>query len=148
MAPNRTRFAIAARVVVLIVAVGAASACGAGSPVPAATGGGPAGLVPPPPSTPRQSLGASSPPVIWLGGTIQLVGRGQVRLLEDDGSVVGLTRLAEGATRFFRVQGDAWSRIPNGERVVAGQRACIETLMDGTNLVAIRVFLGAGCGPI
>jgi hypothetical protein len=112
---------------------------------PAAQPGG--ALIPPPPATPRQSLGTDSPPVVWLGGTIERVVDADVRLQEDDGSVVALQRLGAGATRFFRVSGGAWAELATQSHVAAGQRACVETLMDGTNLVAIRVFLGSGCGP-
>ena len=125
----------------LLTACGGLRSGGGGTP----TGGG---GVPPPPRTPHQSLGPNSPPVIWLGGTLQLVDATRVRLEEDDGSVVTLTRLAEGATKFYRVQGGAWHALPRNGRIDAGQRACVETLMDGTNLAAIRVFLGSGCGPI
>ena len=117
--------------------------CGTSSPA-AAPG---SALLPPPPPTPRQSLGTDSPPVVWLGGTIDRVGDAEVRLHEDDGSVVHLQRLGAGATRFFRVSGGAWAELATQSHVAGGQRACVETLMDGTDLVAIRVFLGSGCGP-
>ena len=104
--------------------------------------------MPPPPATPRQDLGADSPPVVWLGGAIDRVDDQQVRLAEDDGSVVSLQRLAQGATRFYRVKDGSWAELAEQAHFDQGIAACVETLMDGTNLVAIRVFLGAGCGPI
>ncbi len=106
------------------------------------------GRVPPPPRTPARSLGPDSPPVIWLGGTIRSVDAGRIRVREDDGSEASLQRLAGSATSFFRVEGGAWQRLDPSTGPAPEGRACIETLMDGTNLVAIRVFLGAGCGPI
>jgi hypothetical protein len=107
-----------------------------------------AARVPLPPPTPRQTLGASEPPVIWLGGILRDVTVDHLLLQEDSGSVATLQRLAEGATGFYRVAGSSWAKLAPSAQIPAGQRACIETLMDGTNLLAIRVFLGAGCGPI
>jgi hypothetical protein len=104
--------------------------------------------LPPPPPTPRQSLGANEPPVIWVGGTMKDVTPDHVRMQEGSGSVVTLQRLAQGATRFFHLSGGSWTELDPGAFVSAGQPACVETLMDRTNLLAIRVFLGSGCGPI
>jgi len=106
-----------------------------------------ASRVPPPPPTPRQSLGASEPPVIWLGGTLDDVTSERVVMLEDSGSKVSLNRLAGAATSFYRVSGGAWTLLATQAPVAGGQRACIEALLDGTVLFALRVFLGAGCGP-
>ena len=122
-----------------ILAAGLASCRG-----PHAAGSG----LPPPPPTPHQSLGSTEPPVVWIGGTVQDVTPDTVRMHEGSGSLVTLRRLAEGATTFFRLSGDAWEELDPGAFVAAGEPACVETLMDSTNLLAIRVFLGAGCGPI
>ena len=86
--------------------------------------------------------------MVWLGGRIGSVDANRITLREDDGSVVSLQRLAKGATGFFRVSGDHWTRLSQSSPVSPDQAACIETLMDRTNLVAIRVFLDSGCGPI
>lgn len=106
-----------------------------------------ASRVPPPPPTPHQSLGADQPPVIWIGGTIDDVTADALLVREDSGSEVSLERLARGATKFFRVSKGAWERLAPEVPIAAGQRACAETLMDGRTFLAIRVFLGAGCGP-
>jgi hypothetical protein len=147
--------ALAAALATSAILVTAACAQNAPStPTEPATGTGPLATgvagraVPLPPPTPAQSLGASTPPVVWLGGTVQEVTADQMRLVQGDGAIVALQRLAEGATGFYRVVGDAWQKLGAQTDVGAGQAACIETLMDGTNLVAIRVFLGAACGPI
>jgi hypothetical protein len=110
--------------------------------------GSPQGPVPPPPSTPNQDLGPGSPPVVWLGGTLESVGTDRIVLRQSDGSNASLQRLAESATKFLRISGGRWESYvpPTGD--AGGQRACVETLMDGTNLVAIRVFVDVGCGPI
>ena len=55
-------------------------------------------------------------------------------------------RLGQDATAFFRATGDAWDRV-EGSAVGKGEQACVETLLDGANLLALRVFLGADCGP-
>jgi hypothetical protein len=70
-----------------------------------------------------------------------------IELREPFGSVVSLQRLGREATGFFRVTSGAWERLPAGAAVAAGTQACVETLMDGPTLLALRVFLGAGCGP-
>jgi len=103
--------------------------------------------VPPPPSTPRQRLGPSEPPVIWLGGVLATVRADHLELREGSGSLVRLQRLAGQATSFYRVAGSSWQRQADEAPVPAGIDACVETLLDGTTFVALRVFLGAGCGP-
>ena len=138
------RCAVAVSLVALVALIAPA---GCGTAPNAAASSGTVVVVPPPPATPQQSLGADSPPVVWLGGTIDRVDDTDVRLREDDGSLVTLRRLGAGATRFFRVSGGAWAELAGQAQVDGGQRTCVETLMDGTNLVAIRVFLGSGCGP-
>ncbi len=130
-----------ARVLCLVVPLlVAATACHA-SPSPTGSGG-----VPPPPTTPNQSLGPSTPPVSWLSGTLTDATRDSFRLEQGDGVLVTVERL--GSTKLFRVSGDAWTQLAGEAPVRAGEDACIETLLDGSNLVALRVFLGAGCGPI
>ncbi len=111
-------------------------------------GGSPQGPVPPPPPTPSQNLGSGSPPVVWLGGTLESIGNDRIVLRQGDGSQASLQRLADSATKFLRVSGDAWKAFVPPTGGADGRRACVETLMDGTNLVAIRVFVDVGCGPI
>ena len=66
---------------------------------------------------------------------------------EAFGSVVKLQRLGQGATTFFEVSGGRWAEVPDGATIEAGQLACVETLLNGPTLLALRVFLGASCGP-
>jgi hypothetical protein len=122
------------------VAATALSAC-------SGDGATPASALPPVPSFPPQSAGADQPPVVWIGGTLTEVNANVIELREAFGSVVSLQRLGSGATGFFRVAGGAWERLPAGQAVATGTEACVETLMDGATLLALRVFLGAGCGP-
>ena len=113
------------------------------------TGGGSSqGPVPPPPPTANQNLGSDSPPVVWLGGTLDSIGPDRIVLRQSDGSEASLQRLAGAATKFLRVSGGEWKSYGPTAGDAEGQRACVETLMDGTNLVAIRVFVDVGCGPI
>ncbi len=102
---------------------------------------------PPVPSLAAQSLGPSQPPLIWLGGTLTAVTADHLEITEAFGSVVRLARLGDGATAFFQVQAGAWHRLDATTPIGTGAAVCAETLMDGTNLLALRVFLGAECGP-
>jgi hypothetical protein len=85
--------------------------------------------------------------VIWLGGTLTEVSEAQVVLRQPAGSVVTLRRLAGDATSFFRLSGSEWRRVSADAAVPAEGAACVETLLDRETLLALRVFLGAGCGP-
>jgi hypothetical protein len=103
--------------------------------------------LPPVPSLPGQSADADQPPVVWIGGTLTEVTATTIELRESFGAVVSLDRLGREATGFFRVTAGTWERLPAGATVATGMEACVETLMDGRTLLALRVFLGAGCGP-
>jgi hypothetical protein len=99
------------------------------------------------PPTPRQSLGPNQPPVIWVGGELTDVGEDHLEILEASGSVVQIRRLGSGATSFFEIVEGRWARLPEGAAPARGEEACVETLLDGTNMLALRVFVGARCGP-
>jgi hypothetical protein len=101
-----------------------------------------AGPLPPIPS----ESGGGQAPVIWVGGTLTDVTDRQLVLKEALGPRVTLKRLGQDATAFFHTAGDTWERV-DGSGVGAGDQACVETLLDGENLLALRVFLGADCGP-
>jgi hypothetical protein len=105
-----------------------------------------AGL-PPVPSLPAQSAEPGQPPVIWVGGTITDLRADRITLREESGSELTLRRLGRDATAFFRVSRGSWRRVASGDGIDSGEPACVETLMDRTNLLALRVFLGARCGP-
>jgi hypothetical protein len=71
-----------------------------------------------------------------------------VSVTESLGPVLRLHRLARGATGFFEVTGDHWSRLADDAIIPTGGSVCVETLMaTGGTLLALRVFLGATCGP-
>lgn len=124
------------------------SGCG-GSPRPENPGGAETASprLPLPPPTAGQSLGPDQPPVIWLAGTVLAVTTDRLELREGSGSIVTLLRLGQGATAFFRVSENRWVRLPPQEGIERGELACVEALLDGSSLLALRVFLGAGCGP-
>lgn len=120
-----------------------AAACRSSAP-PAPVGPSP---LPPIPPLPTQSLGPSQPPLIWVGGTLTSVTADRLEITEPLGSVVRLARLGDGATAFFVVQAAAWHRLAATTPIDTGASVCAQTLMDGANLLALRVFLGAQCGP-
>jgi hypothetical protein len=145
---SRCGFARAATAAVLIVLMGCSkppsshdrrSPASTRSPSNVGTNQGP---LPPIPS----ESGSGEAPVIWVGGTVTDVTDRQLVLKEALGPRVVLKRLGQDATAFFRAAGDAWERV-GGSGVGNGDQACVETLLDGTNLLALRVFLGADCGP-
>ena len=83
-----------------------------------------------------------------MGGTILEVTADRLELREGSGQVVTLQRLRHGATAFFRPSGGRWIRVAPETALEPGDVACVEILMDGESLLALRVFLGAGCGPV
>jgi hypothetical protein len=101
------------------------------------------------PAVSGDSPAPGSPPLVWLDGTLSEVGPGSLALRDGPGTVVDLERAAAGATRFFRLDGDAWAPLSeeDADATAAGQEACVEALLDDRTLLALRVFLGAGCGP-
>lgn len=104
--------------------------------------------MPPVPSAPGQSLGPNQPPIVWVGGELIELKNDRLELREAIGSALTLRRLGGGATSFFRVAAGTWERLDHDPEVETGTKACVETLMDGRNLLALRVFLGADCGPV
>jgi hypothetical protein len=58
-------------------------------------------------------------------------------------------RLAEGTTKFFVLHQGKFESMPesDAELVRKGTPLCVESLLDGRRLVALRVFFGAACGP-
>jgi hypothetical protein len=75
------------------------------------------------------------------------IGDERLVVQEAFGSRVTLRRLGEGATAFFEISGAEWARVQDPGGVDPGQAACVEALLDGETLLALRVFLGADCGP-
>jgi len=99
------------------------------------------------PSSSGRNLGPNQPPIVWIGGRLTESRADRLELKESFGSVVTLRLLGGNASAFFRVSGGAWQAADPRAVVTAGAKACVETLMNGRTLLALRVFLGADCGP-
>jgi hypothetical protein len=82
-----------------------------------------------------------------VAGELTEVTADRLELKEAFGSEVTLRRLGGNATSFFHVRQGTWRRADPRTAAKAGTEACVETLMDGQTLLALRVFLGAECGP-
>jgi hypothetical protein len=89
------------------------------------------------------------PPIVWVGGLLQEIAEGRLTVLGSSEVPAVLQRLAGGATRFLVADGDAWRELEDDETgsIGVGREVCAEVLLDGSNLVALRVFLDADCGP-
>lgn len=105
------------------------------------------GRLPPIPTVSSNGSTPSEPPLVWVGGTLSAVRADRLLITDSLGSSIRLLRLGGGATAFFRVAGARWQRLTDRAPIATGGLACVETLMDGSNLLALRVFLGADCGP-
>ena len=90
------------------------------------------------------------PPVVWLEGVIEEVEPSQMSLREGEGPAVTIRRFGEGATDFLRLGDGRWRQLADSEveGLPPNQPACVETLLDGRALFALRVFLGARCAPV
>jgi hypothetical protein len=84
---------------------------------------------------------------VWVGGELTALKADRLELKEAFGSAVTLRRLGGNATSFLHVQGGMWQPADPRADATAGTKVCVETLMDGQTLLALRVFLGADCGP-
>jgi hypothetical protein len=84
---------------------------------------------------------------VWVGGDLTALKADRLELKEAFGSVVTLRRLGGNATSFLHVQEGTWQPADPRRDAPAGTKVCVETLMDGQTLLALRVFLGADCGP-
>lgn len=89
------------------------------------------------------------PPIVWVGGLLQEIAETRLTVLGSSEVPAVLQRLAGNATVFLVSDGDAWRELGEDEAsaIEVGREVCAEVLLDGSNLVALRVFLDAGCGP-
>jgi hypothetical protein len=134
---RQTRAVAGAIAVVLL-----AAACTKNTPAAAPSRG-----VPPAPPEATTSIAPGEPARIWIAGTLTDVTAARIDVREASGQDVTMQRLAAGTTSFYRISNGAWARLAPQAQVSAGQAACAEALLAGTNLLALRVFLGTGCGP-
>ncbi len=98
----------------------------------------------------ERSPAPGQPPIAWLGGRLQEIAPEHITLLDASDNTVRMQRLTGGATRFLRSDdGGTWRELSEDEAaaVEVGGEVCAEALLDGSNFVALRVFLDASCGP-
>ncbi|MGH2723861.1 MAG: hypothetical protein ACRDI0_06280 [Actinomycetota bacterium] len=132
--------------VLLLLSLGAAGAVAVERYVLEGAGDGPPGL---PALEDRAPRGPDDPPVVWLDGDLREVSTDRVTIRKGRGPQIRLQRLSEGATSFLRHTGGEWRSLTGDEIAAlgAGERACVETLLDGRVFLALRVFIGVDCGP-
>ena len=126
----------------MCVAVALAACTG---PAPRDHGGSPGAR----PSSEAPRVVPGRAPVVWITGRLRAIGQETVTVVEAAGARVVMRRLAEGATRFLGRSGSSWA--PLGQDSVSalpgGTPVCAQTLRDRGIYLAIRVFVGAECGP-
>jgi hypothetical protein len=103
----------------------------------------------PRPSTGVASIVPGQPPVVWVSGQSADVSGSRLTVIARGGSKTLVRRLARGATRFFVLHHGRFERMPEDDALLieAGTPMCVESLLDGRSLLALRVFVGAACGP-
>jgi len=87
--------------------------------------------------------------VVWVSGQSEHVSESRLTVVGAGGSRVVIHRLAEGATRFFVRKHGRYERLDETDAglIEVGTPLCVESLLDGRSLLALRVFIGAACGP-
>jgi hypothetical protein len=101
-----------------------------------------------PADIPENEPGPGDPPLVWLEGELQEVGDTEMVLQDGDAEPIEVQRFAGTATRFYRLTGGKWRELTEPGSVEAGGDVCVEALLDGEAFLAVRVFLGSGCGPL
>ncbi len=103
----------------------------------------------PTPSTGPASTVPGQPPVVWVSGQTATVTSHRVNVVEQPGTRLSIRRLAEGATKFFRQDSGQWVLMSadDVQLIDVGSPVCVESLLDRNHYLAIRVFVGAACGP-
>ena len=129
----------------LLLAIGAAGAVAADRML--ISDASPLGGTPP---IERTEPGPDDPPLVWVGGSLEEVGESQLLLQDGDGPQVIIERFSGEATRFYRPEAGDWRELSADEiaAIGTGDEACIEALLDGETLLAIRVFLERTCAPV
>jgi hypothetical protein len=83
---------------------------------------------------------------VWISGTVADGDTSHLAIVEPYGSTVTVRLLGAGATTFHAVEAGAWAPV-DADRVSVGQAVCVEALLTERTILALRVFLGASCGP-
>ena len=88
-------------------------------------------------------------PVVWVSGQSEHVSGSRLTVVGKGGALVVIHRLAEGATKFFVRKDARYERLDEADAALieVGTPLCVESLLDGRNLLALRIFVGAACGP-
>ena len=104
--------------------------------------------LPGPSATPNVVTGRA--PVVWVSGQIVSIQPSRLTIVEASGARLVVRRLAEGATAFFSGGGGSWAPLGEGgvAAIRAGTAACAQVLRDRGVYLAVRVFVGAACGPV
>jgi hypothetical protein len=102
-----------------------------------------------PPIVPQSAPGPGDPPVVWIDGSLEELSESQIVMRDGEGPRVEVERLGQGATSFLALAGSEWTELTDDQvaDLDTGGPACVEALLDGQTFLAIRVFMGAGCGP-
>jgi hypothetical protein len=103
----------------------------------------------PHPSTGAPTVVPGQAPVVWVSGQSATVSTAKLTVVETGGSRAVVHRLSEGATRFFVLHTGRFEAMPEADALLVrqGTPMCVESLLDGKRLLALRVFVGAACGP-
>lgn len=98
---------------------------------------------------PETEPGPGDPPVVWVDGTLDAASSEELVVQEGDGPRIDIERFAAGATSFFERRGTGWTELVESEAasLPVGDEVCVEALLDEGRFLALRVFLGADCGP-
>ncbi|MFL5796993.1 MAG: hypothetical protein ACJ77A_03550 [Actinomycetota bacterium] len=127
-------------VIALAVAVTALASCGGSTPVVETL---------PRPSSGIASIVPGQPPVVWISGQSADISASRLTVIGRGGSRAVVRRLSRGATKFFVLHEGRFERMAEDDALLveAGTAMCVESLLDGRSLIALRVFVGAACGP-
>jgi hypothetical protein len=84
--------------------------------------------------------------VAWVSGTLTAADNAGLLVTEPSGPEVQVRLLGSGATTFFVAADGSWTPV-DASAVATGEPACVEALLTAGAMLALRVFLGAECGP-
>ena len=87
--------------------------------------------------------------MVWISGQSANVSGSRLTVIGRGGARAVIHRLAGGATKFFVLHEGRFERMSEDDALLieVGTPMCVESLLDGRSLLALRVFVGAACGP-
>ncbi|MGH2687018.1 MAG: hypothetical protein ACRDJP_16260 [Actinomycetota bacterium] len=101
-----------------------------------------------PAAIPENEPRPGDPPLVWLDGELRSLGDTELVLQDGDAEPIEVQRFAGTATRFYAIARGEWQELTETTGVEPGGDVCVEALLDGEAFLAVRVFLGHGCGPL